>query len=249
MANVNDFLAALNNLSEKNSVEVFLPAVQRTVKFKPFSAKQQKSFYNCIKDNILFNTKFTLTSYTIIKDNCLEQEVVDKLTIIDRVIILLALRRASLGSKLNVTGYDITLDDCLQQVTNITVPANKTVTIENIQIEISVPLATEQYLMEKQLRENLQSESRTIHEAAGDLILNGICLYIKKLWINGVALNYEELLYKDRLTVIESLPANTLLEIQEYASIVTNTINSILEVEVEPNTKVAVAITSDLFLN
>ena len=88
MSNINTILSALDNLTEKNSFEVYLPSLKRGVMFKPLTAGQQHLLYLCVSDNVVYHSKFIFITYDIIKENCLEQDLIDKLTVIDRIVIL-----------------------------------------------------------------------------------------------------------------------------------------------------------------
>jgi hypothetical protein len=256
MNNITEAIAALSTLAEKNSFEVFIPSLKRSVRFKPLTTKQQKSFYNCLSDNVVYNTNLIIATYNIIKDNCLEPDIVQDLTTIDRLSILLALRKNTIGPELNIVKdgvvYNTNFDGCLETVLTIELPENTTVTHRNVKIELQVPRMTDQYGLEKEIREGKEVESATLSFIVENAILNEVCKIIKNVWVidgeNTTDLNYSSFSYKDRLALIENLPAETLLEVQKYIETLSKLTNKILTVPLGDSSTVF-SITVDFFLD
>lgn len=226
MSNVNDFIASLNAIAEKNSIRVFLPSLQRVVRFKPINAKQHKSIYSCAKDNVIYNTKFIITTYNIIKENCLEPDVISELNIIDRTYILLALRKDVLGTVYK----NINFESCLGLTYTTALPVSDILNINDVKIQPQIPLLEESYKMELELRSDLQDETITIDTLTEELIINSCCKFIKEIWVGDVQINFGSFNFKERLTIVENLPAVVLNHLQYFAGKVTELQDSITAV-------------------
>lgn len=215
MSNVNNFVSVLNSIAEKTSINVYLPSLKREVRFKTINAKQHKDMYSCLRDNKVYNTNFIITTYNIIKNNCLEPEVVNQINIIDKTYILLALRKSTLGPI--IKNRNINFDECLNSANTIVLPDEEMLLIGEIKIVTQIPLLEETYKMEIELRGTLQEKKITIETLTEELIINSCCKYIKEVWINDKSLNVKAFNYKDRLTIVENLPAIALTSLQEFA--------------------------------
>lgn len=252
MANINDVLSTLNEIALKNVIDVYLPTLQRSVKFLPLTTKQQKEFYSCIKDNTLYETKFVLLSHGIIVQNC-QEDIVDSLTLVDKIVILLSLRKNALGSTVTTDNGTANFDNCLEYSKTITVPGNEIIKTDSLEIEIGIPTIREQYEMEYELRGDLTDPGLTLDEAISDVIVNNICLFIKSIKVikenEVIDLQYSTFTFKNRLTIIENLPSNTLNELQAYLDKFDVIRSGLLHAETGPESVEEITISADFFLN
>lgn len=256
MSNYNAFLSALNDIAEKSAFEVYIPTIKRNVKFKPVTAKQQKSFYTGIQENTLFNTQFIVTTYNIIKENCLEPDLVDGFNIIDRISILLHLRKNTLGAgiaviKDNIT-YNLDFTECIACLQSIQVPDNKVFAIQNIQIELGVPTIIDQFKAEIELRAG-NTKPLSYKEAILEIIASEICKTIKSVSLlendKTVKLDYSNLTFAQRIALLDKLPAEALLQIQKYVKQVNECYENILEIKIDNSKVISFDINSDFFLS
>lgn len=256
MSNYNTFLNILNNIAEKNAFEVYVPSLKRNVKFKPITIKQQKSFYSGVQENTLFNTQFIITTYNIIKENCLEPELVDAFTILDRLSILLSLRKHTLGAGIAVvkdgTTYNLDITECINRVQVVAVPINKTLTLQGFEVEIGVPTILEQYKAEIELR-NTSSRVASYKEAVLEIIAGEICKTIKSIKLlqgdSPVVLNYIDLTFEQRLSLLDKLPAEVFLFLQKYIKEVNEIFESVLRFKTEDGKEISFDVNSDFFLS
>lgn len=252
MQNINDFIAILNTLSEKNSFEVYIPSLGKNILFKPLTTGQQRLFYLCVSDNMLFNTKFVLTTFQIIEENCLEKVYIKKFTVLDRISILLALRKNALGSEMLVekenVQYTVNFESSFEYIKTAVLPENKTIEAKGIKLLLHTPLLIDQYGIEKELRENTNKQT-TVDELLKESILNEACKYVDEIILEDVEVDYKSLSYKDRITLIEKLPVEFMYEIQNYAESVVDIQNQILEVKIDQNNSIGFDLTVDFFLD
>lgn len=252
MSNVNDFITALNTLSERNSFEIYIPSLKKNIAFKPLTTGQQRSLYLCVADDIIYRTKFILTTFDIIKESCVDQSVISSFTTIDRTAILLSMRKNTLGSNLvienNDKQYITNFDSSLELIKTLETPANKIVSIKDIQIELHTPLLVDQYGLEKELRSDLP-EALIPDEAIKELILNEASKLIKEIIIENKPVNYSSLSYKERLMLVERLPAEFMYEMQTYAEAINTIQTDLLTVKADEETNITFDLTVDFFLD
>jgi hypothetical protein len=158
-----------------------------------------------------------ITTYNIIKENCLEPDIITDLNIFDRAFILLALRKNVLGSVYKDTDFS----SSLEMASTLVLPTSEILTMGEIKIEPQIPSLQESYEMELELRNDLQNKTITIDMLTEELIINSFCKFVKEIWVGDKQLNFKSFKYKERLTLIENLPATALNSLQSCAGSVT----------------------------
>ena len=251
MNKLDNVVAALNLITEKTAFEIYIPSLKRVVKFKPLTAKQQKTFYSCVDEIPIFNTQFIIVAFNIIKENCTEVEIINSLNVIDRLAILLAIRINTLGNTVDIEKdgelYSLNLQECLNKIQNITLPSIKTVSVKNIQLELQVPTLIDQYGLEKELREGINSLPAKI--LIESLIIGEVGKLIKEIYIDNTPINYAVFSHKERIEIVEKLPAEIIFELQSYAAQINNILENTTTFEISENNKVSFDITPDFFLD
>jgi len=254
MSNINELLKTLKTYTELTAIDVYIPSLKREVKFKPLTAGQQKSFYNCLTDNVVFKTKFIILTYEIIRDNCLE-DIVESLTITDRLAILLALRKNILGSSITL-GKNLvaaSIESCFGFAKTMTLVEPRTVKVKDFEISFMPPLAVEQYYIEKELRENASEASAPINKVVQDVIFTESIRIIDEITLvegdQKAKFNFGDLPIKDRILLVEALPAEILFEIQKYIKEINDEQAALLRAQLTDGTLIVFDITSDFFLD
>ena len=256
MANITDTIALFNTLTEKNAFGVYVPLLKREVLFKPLTTKQQKSFYACLTDNVVYGTKFVIATFNIITENCLEPEIINQLTVIDRLAILLQLRKNTLGTDITLLKNDnffkTNIEPCLDNLKNIDVPSNKITILKNIKIELQTPLIVDQHGVEKEIREARLELPTELNSVVEEAILGEVCKLIKNVWVldgdNTTDLQYNSFTYEEKIALIEKMPAEVLTEAQTYLALVNDISSKILTVSIDTE-KIVFNITVDFFLD
>ena len=255
MNRINDLLAALKTYTEINAIDVYIPSLKRNVKFKPLTGGQQKSFYNCVSDNVVFRTKFVLLTYEIINENCLE-EVVDNLTVLDHTVILLELRKNILGTKVTL-GKDteiltVDFESCLNNAKSLTPIQERAVAIRNFEFVLETPRLINQYLAEKELRENNSETTASLNKVVTDVIFTEVAKTIKEIsLIDGdqkAVFNYSEFTFKEKISLVEALPADILIEVQKFLKEINAEQTALLAVKTTDGYDSFFELTPDFFL-
>jgi len=254
MSNINELLKTLKAYTELTAINVYIPSLKREVKFKPLTAGQQKSFYNCVADNTVFKTKFIILTYEIIQENCLEN-IVEQLTTTDRLAILLALRKNILGPAITLGKNFIpaNIEDCFETAKTMTLLGSRSVKVKDFEIDFMPPLAAEQYFIEKELRENNTETSAPINKVVQDIVFTESIKIIDEITLvdgeQKAKFNFGSLSFKDRIAIIEALPAEVLFEIQKYIKDVNTEHATLLRAKLSDGSLVVFDITPDFFLD
>lgn len=96
--NLNTFLDKLKDVTNV-AYDIFVPSLNRTVKFKAITTGQQKSLIKSVLDKELMGVTFNFALNKIIQENCTEPV---QLTVADRTPIAVQLRVISLGSEVTI---------------------------------------------------------------------------------------------------------------------------------------------------
>lgn len=255
MSRINEILTALKTYTEINAIDIYVPSLKRTIKFKPLTGGQQKSFYTCLSDNTVFKTKFIMHTYDIIKENCLE-DVLELLTVLDRTAILLELRKNILGSKVNTQKksniISIDINTCLNNAKNINSIQERTITTRNFEFVLETPRLINQYLAEKELRGSNFETSASIDKLVSDVIFTEIAKIVKEITLfdgeEQAPFNYSSFSFKEKVSLIEALPADALIEVQKFLKEINTEQASLLTVKLDDESSSLFELTPDFFL-
>jgi len=239
MKNINNFL---NAVSAAETVKVYLPCLQKTVSFKSLSAKQINTFRNIKNDASYYDTGFIKATYKIIQENCIDASILDKITVVDKNIILLELRKQARGS---LVDEGVNYSSTLRNIKDIVLPEQESVTVDVITLDLQVPLAKEQYEIEAELRNTAIIE---IEQVAQNIVTSNLIKFIKEVKINNIPQNYKTLSYKDRMLIVEHLPSAFLALVQKYAVKVDELNAFLTQVKLDDNETYSFNIDSDFFL-
>ncbi len=117
-----------------------------------------------------------------------------------------------------------------------------------ILINLQIPTLLEQYELEKELRDK-EIDTMPFSSLLEDIITGEVCKLIKEINIEQVAVGYKNLNFKDKATVVESLPASIVFELQDFAQNVNTKLSECLTCPVKDNDTIAFDITVDFFLD
>ena len=157
---------------------------------------------------------------------------------------MLVLRKDILGPKLK----DINIESCIALASKIELPISETLNIGNVKITTQIPSIKEVYEMELELRGDLQLKTMSIEDLTQDFIINSCCKFIQNVQAGTVDLNFALFSFKDRLKIIENLPAATLNRLQDFAGKVTSLQDSITNGPNNNNIYTQFYINTDFFL-
>jgi len=227
MANtVPDILKQLDDLNKQSGIEIFVPSLQRTVKFKPLNLLQQKELLKSSIEETLTKLTFITSFYNIIQENILETLNINRLYIFDRIAIAVALRSASLDTKytLNDTVYDLT--DVINNFSKIEISRIKnTIDFQNLTVELEVPfLDVDKEISSSVLNKFKASKTEDVKTIVSELFIHEILKYIKTVTFksedNDTTIDFNTIKVDSKLAIAEKFPTaitNQILDfIKEY---------------------------------
>jgi hypothetical protein len=171
MEKFNDALASLDSI-QKN-FDIYVPSINRKVKFKGLTTKQQKDAVKTALEKAFSGISFALLANAVIKANSAEN--IDFL-VTDRSYILTALRIHSLGTAYKKDEKEIDLSPLL----DINIPLadelkTKTITDGSTTIHVSIPTLIKDSYINAQIHKNiaiLPDDEKRIQAAVGEIYIN-----------------------------------------------------------------------------
>lgn len=249
---------ALQKIILKNAFAVYIPSLKREVKFTPITVSQQKRIYECASDNLVFQTKFVITTYEIIKENCLEPDLVDGFNLFDKINVLISLRINMFNST------DIVIDKNIKG--SVTEVQNKIKTAEYSQLDeeintpyfvfqMQIPKLLDCYKIEYELRKDVQTSEDYV-KVFSDAYISELIKIVKEIQyrteLDGplVAANYSSKPALEKIQILGSLPADTIANIREYLLKYYKFYSDILTLTLDENTnlKTTLDIRADFFM-
>jgi hypothetical protein len=222
--NISDVLKQLDAISVESGIEVLVPSLGKTIKFRPLNLKQQKGLLKTSIDESLTRLSFNSLFYDIIKDNILEQGNINELYTFDRSVIALALRCKGLDSNYTAQETTIDLNSCLDTLSSINVtsqPLNTTVEDGNIIIKLQGPkLGTDKELNDYAVSKSKSNQDTDFKTVIGELFVYELVKFISSVSITtetGVnEINFKTIPVDDKIILVEKLPSTVTNKILEF---------------------------------
>ena len=217
MNNINDILKQLEKSTLESSIDVFIPSLNREVKFKTLNLKQQKDLLKSTMEDSLLKLSFNNLLTDIIRTNNINKDIiVDTLSTIDRTSIALELRAKSIDQEYIVQDKKISLNKILQKnrTNKLDLTAfSETITTDSIVVELSAPILGKDYQQNTQaLRKLKDAQVDDIKSTIGDLIVYEFMKFITKISLISegqvMDINYDTLKFGDKITIAENLTSN-----------------------------------------
>jgi hypothetical protein len=243
----------LKNMERVNnsfSYEVWIPSLNKHVRFKEINTSQQKRLVKSIIDSPVYKTQFILTAKDIIEENLVDKDLdVTSLTILDKMFILVKMRSVSIGkdieiemaSKINEevkyktkVDLDKILSSAKKDVKEI---KPEEIVVGQYKVVCNIPNILCEYKLEEELRQHEQfslndvQSIEEVREMIGVKYINELCKFTQSLEITGgddvEIYNFVDFSFADRIQIIESLPAKVIKSVLKYAENVTKELNKI----------------------
>lgn len=225
----NDALNMLDSVSKESFVtDAWVPSLNRSVKIKEITAKQQKTILESAIDSAVSKSTFGKVFFDIITANCLEDKnIVENLTIADKASIAFVMR-SQISNTIKVIFKEdpkveskISLDNILSKFSEYVHPTSEILEVSkngvNISTEISLPTISDEFkfdsfLYGKKAKEDQVEEAKEIITSA---FLGEAAKYIKEITIDGTPLGYSGLGIAQKLMFVEKLSATLVQKILE----------------------------------
>tara|TARA_R110002020_G_scaffold116080_1_gene266275 strand:+ start:2454 stop:3197 length:744 start_codon:yes stop_codon:yes gene_type:complete len=221
--NVSKFISKLDKFSEQ-SIEVFLPSKKKTITVSPLNLKQQKDLMASMLDGVKGTLDFSRTLNNIILDN----SKIANLKIFDKIPITVGMRIEALGAKYtDSAGRQVDLQAVLDAVkkTKLQLKEEKLIEYKNLKINLAIPALEDENSLLRKSSADLEPKADNFRQEVSVLYLLEIAKYIKKLEIDGVAIDLSDVKVSDRIHLVEKLPLAIYTDISDYIEAV-NTYNT-----------------------
>lgn len=231
MSEINNILAALKELDQSISFNVFIPSLQKETKFKQLSTEQLKSLLKTVVDSPVYNSQFIVTFNNIIKENCLDTEIETKnLTIYDKLFVLFKMKIESLSPEFKFQLNDE--DETSEKVEIVDIKKHfeefvkkqynfpsEIIEQESYSLLCELPTLDTENKLEKELHKNVKIDVKTpeeLREIVGETFINELTKYISKITIGTNTLDLVNLDFKNRIKVVEQLPTNVINKVLKF---------------------------------
>jgi len=223
--NVSDILKQLDSLNQSTGIDVFVPSLNKTVKFKNLNLKQQKDLLKSSVDESLTKLAFIVNFFNIVQENIIDTSVnVNSFYIFDRAAIALALRVSGLDSEYTADDVVINLNDALKQIPTIRVTPDilsSTVEIQNLSVDLEVPkLGLDRDISSITINKLKNVQDKDIKTLVGELFIHEIIKFIQNVTFKNEAgdqtVSFANLKVDDKIAIIEKFPANLTSKILEF---------------------------------
>ena len=219
MDNFTSALSSLENLTK--SFDVFVPSLNKKVKFKGLTTKQQKEAVKTALDKNITGITFSNLLNQVIKENSLEK---NNYLLTDRSYIVTTLRVLSLSK--NITIDEKTVDLSFVPSQNIPLPnelRTQELAEDNIKLNVSIPSLEKDTFVNNETRKKLAplpDNDDFAKESIGEVFINELIKYIDSLTIidgqQPTTIVFNELTFDQKLQIVEKLPLNLNTKLVEF---------------------------------
>jgi len=214
MSNVKSFIDELKQLSNSDCFNVYVPSLDKEIKFRAFSVKQHKDLMKSALDGV----EGTLRMYKIFNDiiSANSLEPVD-FSIYDRTKILVDLRKQCISEIVNILDVKYNLNDL--PVFNFVFDDSKEFKYKKISASVSLPsLETDSNITEKSILEfnKYSSEEKKIGNSLSILLVYELMKFISTLTIEDTVIDFSEINTTDKKAIIDNLPLKLINDILDY---------------------------------
>lgn len=252
-ANTDDILKLLKDIETSFNYSVYVPSLQKGLKFKQLTTEQLKTLYKTTINKAILNLEFNTNFNQIIKENCLDKDVdINNLTIFDKIFIFVKTRIECLSPEikfyltkdeintLNTTDNTVTVsilehyNNFIDKKINFT---KQTYETNQFNITCDIPTLDIENKFQKELTSATLTDTSSdqLADIVGDTFVNEITKFIVNLKINETEINLKETDFKSRLEIVKALPANLIKNVLEYIENYKEITNQLLTIKIDIN--------------
>ena len=246
-------LDKLKQIVSSEWVESYVPSAGATAKFHQLNIKQQKEIIKSAVDGLLASLTFSIATNDIIKANSAEPK--DYL-VTDKPLILLNLRRKSVGDTVTLTKEDREFKTTITSIiANANIPTSfdhPPLTEGDISLTTKIPTLSEDTkinLEVKKLFDKFKDEQK-LSEVIGELFVIELIKYVKEINFKSgadiIKIDFNTLSFDQKLKTFETLPMSLNYKLVKYVTSTRETELKLLEV-VDTQEKYNITIDSAFF--
>ena len=215
--NIDELLDHLRKVNESNLIDVFVPSINETVKFKQLTVKQQSSLITGVISQEADKNAFSYnrSTSTIINENNVDSA---NIRVTDRGPVLAQLRVDTLGTQIEIEGesYDISgLEYELHEDSIKLISDTHNFSLSGMSVSYTTPsLNTDVEL-------NADAEEKWMEEEAVDIISDLFKLELAKFITNviineDIKIDMSDLSTEDKIKVCDALPVKVTRHVMKY---------------------------------
>jgi hypothetical protein len=228
---IKDILNILNKANADLDIAVKLPSVSEEIQVKPLNANHTKNIVKSMASGIFSDTAFNLIAFNIMND--VVKYPLDKLSILDKQLLLLHLRSSNISPTVEVDVYAETINEngeieIISKKINKSIPDHiaslNVLAIENQTIDepynivVGFPSISAEYQFEDHLYLNklskISEDNKTALKAAiAPIFIYNIAQYVKQITLGEHVIILEGKKIEERLAIVETLSAKAIKEI------------------------------------
>ena len=215
-----NILSKLKEINNANLVSVYVPSAKKQLSFRPLSVKQQKDLIKSGLDGVISGITISNVINEIILENSVDKH---DFVITDKFPVILSLRKQSFGNIFVIKEEDketvFDLDEILKKKLKFTYDDKVIIKMEGTDIMAYldlVSLSDDTKINIAQIEKFKKTKDEQLSETVGSLFIYEIVKFVTKIQIKEEELDLTTLPIKDRINVIESIPATLNNKILEY---------------------------------
>lgn len=245
--NIN-FLDQLKDFNEKNlSKELYIPSLEKTVKFSTLTAKHQKELIHAAIDNPILNIRFHERLYAILKELCHDKDIVDNLTVLDKDAIVIQMRYHFVSKEYNKKDFS----GNIEFISNMKLDLQSRVDdCDGISIQYQIPnIKQEQTILKGFSQKNKlsisPSEENEIRDTVASAYIIELMKYVAKVQLieTGAVVDLNIHNYEENRQVIECLGKVVCNKIHNFINDIKNKYESMYKID----DKTQIELNSSLF--
>lgn len=214
MSDVKSFIEELKQLSNTEYYNVYVPSLDKEIKFRAFSVKQHKDLMKSALDGVEGTLKMYKVFNDIIVSNSFEPI---NFMIYDRTKILVDLRKQCISETIEISETEYNLNDL--PAFNFNFDENRTFKYKKIEVDVSIPsLNMDSIITEKSIIEfgKYSSEDKKVGNSLSILLVYELMKYIDAITMDDAVINFNEINTVDKKAVIDNLPLKLINDILDY---------------------------------
>lgn len=209
---VADIIKQLDVLSNEEGVDIFVPSIKKTIKFKTLNLKQQKELLKTSIDENLVKVSFNILLNNIIADNIIEPININSFYTFDRNAIAVSLRAKSLDNNYQQQDKLLNLEELINTFSAVEFDPsslNTEIVENNITLLLKAPqLSIDREINTFSLNKIKSSNNSDVQTIIGDLVIYEFLKFISVIKVQDKEINLSVLPIKERVSIIEKLPSN-----------------------------------------
>lgn len=221
---VTDVLKQLETLNQQASIDIFIPSLKRTVKFKNLTLKQQKNLLKSSIDESITKLSFNVNFYQIIKENINEPINVDSFFGFDKLSIAISLRANGLDKEYKEKDKTYNLDDLINNIPNVSITPDQieeVIVVDGMQIVVAAPtLKVDRDLSSYAINKISSLTASDIKTIISELFILEVLKFIKSITIkvgeteNVIDMN--TIRNDEKVALAEKLPSHVTNKILDF---------------------------------